>query len=160
MAERDDHPAAEAAIATERRRTRRLWHFWARGRRNRRLPAFSEFDPHRLPVAWSACFVLSVTPDAEAPVFDYIGPELAGPLDEDLLDRPASAAPRNTLLGAAVHDLDALLARREPVIAEGRIDAANGETVLYRSIVLPFGADGETVDRVLGAVTFRVISER
>jgi len=160
MAEQDNPSVAEATIAAERRRTRRLWYFWAQRRRNRRLPAFSEFDPHRLPVAWSACFVLSVARDSKTPVFDYIGPELAGPLGEDFLGRPASAAPQNTLLGAAVHNLDSLFARREPIIAEGRIADAKGGTILYRSIVLPFGADGETVDRVLGAVTFCALSER
>ncbi len=164
---------AEPSIANERRRVRRLWYFWAQLRRDRALPAFSEFDPHRLPVAWSACFVLTVAPPAGpgasagaparvradqegfAPVFDYVGPELTDADDADLVGRPASTVRRNTLLGAAVHSLDTLLARREPVVTEGEIADRDGDTILYRSILLPFGADGKTVDRVLGAVTFR-----
>ena len=95
----------EPSIANERRRVRRLWYFWAQLRRDRALPAFFEFDPHRLPVAWSACFVLTVAPPAgpgasggarpeadsagSAPVFDYVGPELADANDADLVGRPA-----------------------------------------------------------------------
>jgi|GEM_PF-2024320 len=161
----------EPSIANERRRVRRLWYFWAQLRRDRALPAFFEFDPHRLPVAWSACFVLTVAPPAgpgasggarpeadsagSAPVFDYVGPELADANDADLVGRPASAARPDTLLGAAIHSLDTLLARREPIVAEGEIADRDGDAILYRSILLPFGADGKTVDRVLGAATFR-----
>ncbi len=159
----------EPTIANERRRIRRLWYFWAQLRRDRALPAFFEFDPHRLPVAWSTCFVLTVAPpsgpglrargeaDREAfePVFDYVGPELTVADGADPTGRPVSAVHPESLLGTAVHSLDTLLARREPVACEGEITDREGDTILYRSILLPFGADGRTVDRVLGAVTFR-----
>ena len=146
-------------IANERRRIRRLWYFWARLRRDRALPAFSEFNPHRLPIAWSACFVLTVAPPT-GPMFDYVGPELTDAGDDDLVGRPPSAVRRNTLLGVAVHSLDTLLARREPAVAEGGIADRSGDVILYRSILLPFGADGKTVDHILGATTFRAQRKR
>ncbi len=147
-----------AGPSPERRMVRRLWVYWERIRLGRRLPAMRDVDPQRLPVAWSECFVVPVAEDGEDggdARFEYVGNSLIVDCGRDPTDRPVSSLPVGTLLSQSTGCLAEVIAGRTPVVVEGKFRHGDGNDVLFRSIVLPFGDDRTTVDYLLGAAGCR-----
>jgi len=52
-----------------------------------------------------------------------------------------------------------VLARAEPEIVEGEVTLETGEKALYRTILMPFGSDRETVDTLVGAATYKIAED-
>ncbi len=142
-------------LTSERRRVRRLRHYWDRLRRDRAMPALRDVDPRALPVAWSDCFVLAIAEDTGEPIFAHVGNELAVDCGRVLTGESLSAVPARTLIGKATRCVAEVLATRAPLIVEGEFVHADGDTVLYRAIVLPFAEDAAHIDHLLGAATCR-----
>ncbi len=142
-------------LISERRRVRRLRHYWDRLRRGRAMPAMHDVDPRALPVAWSDCFVLATAEDAREPTFVHVGNALTVDCGRRLSGEALSAVPATTLIDKATRGVAEVLATRAPLIVEGEFVHADGDTVLYRAIMLPFADDAEHVDHLLGAATCR-----
>lgn len=142
---------------SERRMVRRVLYHWERLRRGRTLPAMRDVNPDRLPVDWTDCFAIPLAAAATDPPFDFVGRSLVLDCDRDLTDEPVSAVPPGTLFEKATGCLAEALAERRPVIREGAFVHRSGDRILYRTVLLPFGDDGETVDYLLGAVSYRRI---
>lgn len=137
----------------ERRRTQRLRIYWERIRRDRAFPAMRDIDPERLPVEWADCFVIADV--VRTPRFEYVGKSLTLDCGRDLTNRPVAAAPPATLIGQSTSGVAEVLSSRTPVVVEGEFQHASGPVLQYRSIILPFSDNRQTIDCLVGAATWR-----
>ena len=139
----------------ERRLTVRLENYWLSLRWSPRGPFFQDFHPARNPVPWTNVFIAHVPTSPKEISFDHVGtaiislfkPDRTNLRSEDWL--PDTIASRFGNMRVAL-DL-ARLSRRED-----RFDRTNGDTVLYRSLLLPFVDCDRVPTYVVGAVTYRV----
>ena len=141
---------------SERRMINRLAAYWEELRGDRHFPALTDIDHARLEEVRSTCFVLDVGTSVEQPVIRFVGETLSenGSVAE-AGDTVASVSKRSLLGRISEHYLECV-ANGAPVGIEAEFDDEEGETILYRGVVLPFSDDGETIDFVLGAINFKV----
>jgi hypothetical protein len=151
--QQSDH--AGTAPGVERRGTVRLRVLWNRLRRNKALPSMNDLNPDQLPVKWDACFIVALH-DGGPGELDFVGEVLAGQCGMDLVGCSVADVPGHTVLARALAAKDTVLATAEPEIVEGEVDLASGERALFRTILMPFGSDRETVDTLVGAATFKI----
>ncbi|GIK97049.1 MAG: hypothetical protein BroJett029_12580 [Alphaproteobacteria bacterium] len=141
----------------ERRATVRLLHYWLSLRRNHRLPAFVDFDPHRNPVPWDHCLLASCRSAREV-IYEHVGDGLVA------VDRGASpdAAAEPQSLGFVkeiTRSIPEVLQSGEVQTSAGAYPRPGGGTVLYRAALLPFRSTGDAWVYVLGAATYKVAAE-
>ena len=68
-----------------------------------------------------------------------------------------SDAPFGSLVDASTALVQEVIAKKVPITRGGEFVAPSGSKVLYRSIIMPFSEDGETVDALLGAANSREV---
>jgi len=141
---------------SERRMINRLAAYWEELRGDRHFPSLTDIDHARLEEVKSTCFVLDVGAAVDQPVIRFVGEILSenGTIAQ-AGDSVASIAKRSLFGRISEHYLECV-ANGAPVGIEAEYDSDNGETILYRGVVLPFSDDGETIDFVVGAINFKV----
>ena len=73
-----------------------------------------------------------------------------------MVGQPLAEAPENTLLGQAVKYFSRVQVKQIPITLGGEFEHANGDTILYRSIIMP-ARDSDGEDRYLiGAANCKV----
>lgn len=141
----------------ERRLVLRLMAYWDDLRVDESFPCVSDVEPTDIGDDWAHCHVLELSQAVTESRFVHIGYEIGGDLPKSW-DRKLGTIPRDTLLHHATSYIDRLLAKGVPMSLGGQA-ALTGNSVLYRSILLPLSTDGSTIDFVLGAANCRVVSE-
>lgn len=151
--------AAESEVrqGIERRLVLRLLGHWRDLCGDRTSPTFEALDPASIPDMWPHCFILEGIGDGAVPVFRVVGEELAAQAGVPLVGAPITAAPSDTLAGRAVSYADEIVRTGIPVSRGGSFVNAAGNSVLYRSIILPMSDDGETMSGLLGAANCREV---
>jgi hypothetical protein len=153
----------EFMIATpsgrERRLVLRLLDYWRSAAGDDGIPSLEDIDPEAIPDMWPFCFVLNLSGDRDDPVFEYVGTALIDDCGIDVTGLSISAVPRHTLPEQALRYARQALERRVPITKGGEFVHANGARILYRSILLPLGGDGDTIDRLLGAANCKRAEE-
>lgn len=156
--QRTEHRPQERPLAPgmERRATVRLRILWDRLRRGRPLPSMNDLNPDQLPVKWTACFIVALH-DGAPGEFDFVGGDLTEQCSTDLAGRSVADVPAQTVLARALTARDTVLATAEPEIVEGEVTLEMGGTALFRTILMPFGSDRQTVDTLVGAATYKIV---
>ena len=134
---------------TERRGTLRLYKIWDAARGERDLPLLTQFDLSLIERFGADCFLLEFD-KGETPKFRYFGRNLAREIGRDLTGRPVSEVPRFSLLAHVVANCIGASAQHKATGVSGSFIAAADQHLIYRGILLPFSADGITVDALLG----------
>ncbi len=140
----------------ERRATVRLVHYWNSICRNKAMPAFVDFDPHRNPIDWDHCLLASCAGPKDV-VLEHVGAALAG---LDVLAESASP-PDRPMLGLVTRilaPLPQIIAAAAPAHHDDIFELPGVGRVLFRSVLLPFRSVDAGRNYVLGAATFRVDS--
>ena len=140
----------------ERRMVHRLLERWRNAREDDELPSLDDIFQQDLGDMVPDIYVLKVPGDVDEPVFERIGEALGGELPDDLVGKPASAAPEGTLVKEALGYYARVVAKKVPITLGGDFVDGKDRTVLYRSIIAPLG-DGEgNVGFLLGAANCKV----
>ena len=139
---------------SERRLVLRLMAYWDDMRGDSLLPVAADIDPEVLGDDWAHCYLLEARYPAIHSEFKHIGSIFDPEMPEGGIDTMLEC-PHGTLLHAATHYLDRVLQKKVPISLGGAASLGPDE-VIYRSVLLPFSSDGETIDHVLGGANYKV----
>ena len=149
----------ELQPALERRMAFRLLHHWREAGGEDGFPRLEDIDREVLADIWPECYVLDVVTSPENPSFHTIGQAFIEQCGRDFTGQPVSELSENTLLYHSAAQVSRVLRKGVPISLGGSFENANGQTVLYRSILLPLSDDQENIIQLLGAANSRVLSE-
>lgn len=143
------------AEALERRMVHRLLVHWRNARADAPYPSLATMLAQDLGDIRPSIYVLQLDGDGTEPVLQQFGEAFAQEVGPDVIGKPVSAVPTETLLGRAMRYYPRVLNKRVPVTVGGEFDNAGGETILYRSILVPLSAEDGNLDFLLGAANFK-----
>ncbi len=146
----------QRALPRERRLNMRLMAFWWDKRADRRFPSVKDFDPQELSDVWTHCFTLQPQEPCEQSALHSVGDTIAKMSGVSGAEITVNGIGENTLLGHATRNVGEVLTQQVPVIRSGEFVNEEGETVMYRSILLPLSQDQDTVDCVVGCARCKV----
>jgi hypothetical protein len=146
-------PRAVRSPLDERRLILRVLHHWTEMAIAQRFPSRDNIDPWLVGNDWANCMMLMLNPDKKCFKFYVVGANLLPP--GQCLDGAAIAdCPDGTVLADMIKQLDRCIADAAPVVIEGAT-AHLGTFVQYRAILMPLSDDGETVNGIFGAASFK-----
>ncbi len=140
----------------EQRLIMRLMAFWWDRRGNRRFPTLEDFDPEALADIWPHCFTLVVHDPPQKSVFRFIGNSIAESMSGAEGKITIDSLTKDSLLDHATRNIDEVLDQRVPVVTGGEYFDPRGNAVVFRSILLPFSSDQETIDSVVGGARCKI----
>ena len=145
-----------SALPRERRLNMRLMAFWWDKRADRQFPSPEDFDPQELSDVWTHCFTLQPQDPCAQSTFQYVGDTLAATSGLTGAEITVDELSQNSLLDHATRNVGEVLTQQVPVIRSGEFVNEDGQTVMYRSILLPLSQDQETIDCVVGGARCKV----
>lgn len=151
-----ESPEEDMVKYDERRLVMRMLARWTDIKGDRALPALSDIDPQAIGEDWRCCAVVAVGADRGTRRLSHVGAELT-PEGDPVTGLEVREIAANTLLGAAVANLDWVLDRRVPLSLGGEMVARQG-LFLYRYILLPLSEDGVRPDHVLIVANGRAVA--
>lgn len=106
------------------------------------------------------CWTATVGPDGREARLDWLGDSYTIDKAASLIGQPLTAAPEGTLIARASAYAGNVITWRVPMSFGGEIKHRGGQTLLFRSIILPLrGRDsGNDVGHLLGAANYRVLT--
>lgn len=147
---------AESPTGMERRMVHRLLVHWRNAQQGEEIPSLEAVFQQDLGEIVPFTYVLKIPDGGGEPEFEQIGDSYSEALPEDLVGKPVSKAPQGTLLSEAIRYHGQVLAKKVPITIGGDYSDPRGETILYRSIILPLSGEGRKVDSLLGAANCKV----
>ncbi len=153
---RDFQAEAEAKDPIERRLNIRLLGYWQELRGERPFPTIGDFRRDVIADFQQFGFVLEFDSGVIDPVFRYVGSALTRDCGKELVGAKVSDVPRHTLLTQVADHYLQVLANQAPIAFEAEFTNATDQEVMYRSIMLPFSTDGETIDHLAGAINSKI----
>lgn len=123
---------------------------WRKAQKSDPVPTLSSVLIQDMGDITPAIWVLDMN-EGNEPLFERIGEVYGAEGSCELVGQPVSAAPENTLLGQSVHYYDKIQVKRIPITLGGEFVNAAGETILYRSVIMPCLADTGEDRFLLGA---------
>jgi len=138
----------------ERRLVLRLLAYWDDLRGERRFPAAEDIDRSVIGDDWPWCALIEAAADPEQSRFAHVGEHLRPDNWVEGNSYCLAECPEGTLIRQATCYVEQVQGKRVPVSVSGRF-AAGERAFLYRSIILPFSADGVVIDRLLAGANFR-----
>ena len=146
----------KTALLSERRLNMRLMAFWWDKRADRRFPSAEDFDPQELSYVWAHCFMLKPQDPCEQLAFHYVGDSIAAVCGITGAEITVDELSKNSLLDHATRNVGEVLKQQVPVIRSGEFVNEEGETIMYRSILLPLSQDQDTINFVVGGASCKV----
>jgi hypothetical protein len=143
------------SLPKEQRLVSRVLRHWVERSAGKRFPSKDDIDFSILGDDRRNCMLVRIDPELERSSFVDIGENLFDQA-ESLKDSPIAACPRGTLLGVTLRYLSRFRPDGGPLSVTGSAPHL-GEPVLFRSVLLPLGNDGASIDHILGAVNFRAL---
>ena len=139
----------------EERVTLRLWNYWLTLRGGQQFPSRANFRMEAVTGLGPHAFALDLAAGIDDPVFRFVGKALTDDCGQDFTLKPLSAVPPHTLLAEVARRYTDVVDRKTPVeFAEEHV-GADGTTALFRGAMLPFSEDGQTLDFIVGAITYK-----
>lgn len=143
----------------ERRMGHRFLMHWRNAQVDDGVPDYRDVLSRDLGDIYPCIYMLEIDDDISEPFFERIGISFQDEGTATLVGHPVSEAPDNTLLGQGVKYFSRVQVKQIPITLGGEFVHANGDTILYRSIIMPAkSSDGD--DRYLiGAANCKVKEE-
>ena len=139
----------------EKRVTLRLWNYWSGLRGLDACPALRDFRVEAVGDLGEHAFVIDFLADQEDPTLRFVGRALREEAGMDLTMKRLSAVPPASLLGRAAIHCDEVFSRDVPVGLQDDYTGPHGRRMLYRGVLLPFRGEGDAIDFIVGAITYR-----
>jgi hypothetical protein len=157
--EADKVSGVDLKSGSERRMINRIASYWEEIKGDRPFPSLKDVEAARLEDIRANCFVIDISESVEMPVVRFVGEALSEGGTVAHSGDTLSSVPKRSLLGRISEHFLECVANGSPVGIEAEYDNDQGETVLYRGVVVPFSDDGEHIDFVLGAINSKLKSE-
>lgn len=150
--------AIDRALAVgyeERRMQVRAYNYWASLLGDRALPLIEDLSPDQMDDFGPYSVLLDFTAGIENPAIVYLGTalreecEIEGPIGH-IADVPA----RSLLSRLTDHYLQ-IIANAAPIGFEAEFINQRGREILYRGILMPFSAQGDSIDFVFGVINWK-----
>ena len=138
----------------EQRMSLRLWEYWNTLRGGRRFPSRAEFAVETVADLGQYGVTLELVNQESRPVFRFVGKALTQECGQDLTGRSLADAPAHSVLAWVVKNYADVAEQQAPIGFEDESVDGNASTKL-RGILLPFSENGEQVDFIVGAVSFK-----
>lgn len=139
----------------ERRMQVRAYNYWASLLGDRALPLIEDLSPDQMDDFGPYSVLLDFTAGIENPAIVYLGTalreecEIEGPIGH-IADVPA----RSLLSRLTDHYLQ-IIANAAPIGFEVEFINQRGREILYRGILMPFSAQGDSIDFVFGVINWK-----
>lgn len=150
---------AQSAILTEaspdeRRVIGRALKLWEEFRGSRAFPRLADFQTRTLTFDVEDMFVVALRSTEHEDEVVLAGATLTDALGRDPTGAKAvDVLPSSTEMGLSF--CRAAADMKKPIADVGRFTNENGDDIQYRCMLLPTSDDGETVDHIVGAFSFR-----
>jgi hypothetical protein len=141
----------------EQRLTMRILAMWRSLCRGEVAPRRAQIDPILFGSDWPHCVLIDLAPKVQESRLAYVGSKLRDPSWLPLERQTLSECEEGTLLHAMLSSAARVIAKGLP-ISTGGVASHDGETVLYRSIVLPLAETNARIDGLIAAASFRIIA--
>lgn len=151
-------PTLVRSDGVERRANSRCLRFWQEVAGGRRFPSRSAVTPAAAGDLWDHMFMVEVTPVPADYRFVMAGNVLQTALGHDPTGKKVSEALPGGMGSRTLFLHQAAVGLKGPVDDAAKWTRADGTEILYRSILLPLSDDGETVNALLGAFSFRPVA--
>ena len=161
--ERDEEPAEEVIIeapppvlgGAERRLHVRAFEHWASLLCGRAFPTIDDLDFGAMSEMEPRSVLIDYTGDITKPRIARIGTTLRDECGASAGVTSIVDVPRGSLLSRLTDHYLEIIATRAPIGFEAEFTNHQGLATLYRGILMPFSADGETIDHVLGVINWK-----
>jgi hypothetical protein len=147
--------SAETNDPRERRLVLRLLSYWRDVCGDNDMPLPKDIDGSAIPDMWDYSFIINIDGD-EGASFESVGDWHVEFHGKPVVGVSVGDVGDNTILGHSTSYLDEVVKRQIPVTYGGEFIDADGNEILYRSILLPLSSDGVNVDAVLGGANCRI----
>ncbi|MEH6630385.1 MAG: PAS domain-containing protein [Halopseudomonas aestusnigri] len=141
----------------ERRLVFRLLDYWERKKEGRKMPCMDDILSSELADDWDWCFLISLGDEGENAVFTHVGSLIYPTERGDLRGIEVSNCPEETLIKQATAFMPRVLELGVPVSIGGECEDG-GDTLLYRSTLMPLSSDDVFVDALFGGANCRKVT--
>ena len=160
----DDEVGAElppVAIGQDERRMQvRAYNMWASLLDNRNFPAIGELDFDSIPEFAPFSVLLDFSSGIENPKVAFLGERLAQECGTSRSIRRLSDVPGRSLLSRITDHYLQILANQAPIGFEAEFVNQRDTTILYRGILLPFSAEADSIQHILGVINWKELVDQ
>lgn len=150
-----------AAIGQDERRMQvRAYNFWASMLQDRNLPAIEDLDPAAQPDFGPNSVLLDFRTGVENPAIVFLGDKIAHECGGDNSIKWLAEIPSRSLLLRITDHYLQIISNQAPIGFEAEFVNMDGNTILYRGILLPFSSDGETIDYIYGVINWKELADQ
>lgn len=139
----------------ERRMQVRAYKLWLSRAEAGELPPIEGLHPEQLGDLGTNGALVDFTLGLDRPALIFLGDALAAECGEDRDIFNLGDVPERSLLSRLTEHCLEVIANRAPVGFDAEFDDRQDRLVLYRSILLPYSSDGESVDFVYGVISWK-----
>lgn len=150
-------PTIVRSEGVERRANSRALKYWQGLVGSRRFPARGDITAASAGDLWEHLFLVEITASPAEYRFALAGTVLAAALGRDPTGEKVAEALPGGMGARTVFLYQAAVGLKGPVDDANKWTRPDGTEILYRSIVLPLSDDGESVNALLGAFSFRPV---
>jgi hypothetical protein len=158
----EEEPAMDAPpeIGTDERRMHvRAYNYWVSLLGGRPYPSIRDLDPANLADFGPHSVLLDFSAGGEDPAITFIGRALRAEcgLDGDI--GRISQVPGRSLLSRLTDHYLQIIANCAPIGFEAEFVNDRGRNTMYRGILMPFTADGDTIDYIYGVINWKELAD-
>lgn len=151
--------------ADERRMQVRAYNFWASMLGDTRLPLVGPLLAGDLPDFADHSVLLHFDAGLEEdgladPAIAYVGPALLADCEDAGPLLRLRQVPGRSILSRITDHYMQIVANAAPIGFEAEFTNQRGRTILYRGILLPFSASGETLDYIYGVINWKELADQ
>lgn len=150
-------PTIVRSEGVERRANSRALKYWQGLAGDRRFPSRRDVTRDSAGDLWDHLFMVEITATAADYRFAMAGAVLCAALGRDPTGEKVATALPGGMGARTVFLHQAAVGLKGPVDDANKWTRPDGAEILYRSILLPLSDDGQTVNALLGAFSFRPV---
>ncbi|TIX49083.1 PAS domain-containing protein [Alteraurantiacibacter aquimixticola] len=155
-----DHAPPPEIGTDERRMQVRAYNYWASLLQDRSFPNVDDIDFDLLPDFGPHGVLLDFSSGGKNPAITFLGDKLAREcgVNEEVIERLEDVPSRSLLSRITDHYMQ-ILANQAPIGFEAEFVNAQGQTILYRGILLPLSGDDESIDFIFGVINWKELAD-
>jgi hypothetical protein len=144
----------------ERRMHVRAYNYWVSLLDGRPYPSIHDLNPQTLGDFGPHSVLLDFTGDANDAKVVWLGRSLREECELIGDIRKISDVPKRSLLSRLTDHYMQIIANCAPIGFEAEFVGQRGRNTMYRGILMPFSASGESIDFIYGVINWKEIADR
>lgn len=151
----DRRGASGRRSGIERRLTLRILRLWWSANPGDEIPSLEDISGQEMDADGPTIVLLAIPDDGGEPIYERIGENFTASQGGGLIGKPFTEAPPDSALRQTIDYYDEVLEKNAPVTLGNEIIDENGDTLMYRSIILPLSDNKEDVNYLLCAASWK-----